>query len=431
MTLDDRFGRSLSTWLTEEAEHRVPDHLAEVLVRTAATRQRPWWSSLERLLPMTTMTTGRVLARPPVFWLALLVLATLALVGAALLVGSLRTTPTPLGPASNGRIIVVDGSSIVSYAAGGTDRVDLLQTTAGASSLSMSPDGTRVAFAAPTMPPSVHVVSVADGSEIVIDVLAADVLFEEPVGWSPDGSSVTLAGIAGDREQLFVVAVDGSSVTTPIEGSFDRDLEIKQPSFSPDGEWIVFATHSKRTGFGKLHVVRADGTDLRELPVPSVVTQDGGGPLWSPAGDAHRIAYLTFANDELVTRVFDLDTDSDHAIGPGFWPSWAPDGSRLATCCATVVDVDDAIAGRARPITVFGQFPGNCPEAAPTWTGRAICSAVVWSPDGEWLIAGDIAGRDLLLAPVDGSVPPRRIEMESVSRFEGFMLPVAWQPVWP
>ena len=54
MSTNDMFGQELSTWLQEEGEHRVPDHLREVLVRTAATRQRPWWSSPERWLPMQT-----------------------------------------------------------------------------------------------------------------------------------------------------------------------------------------------------------------------------------------------------------------------------------------------------------------------------------------------------------------------------------------
>ena len=109
MNTDERFTQTLSAWLGEEAAHRVPDHLAEVLVQTAATRQRPWWSSLERLLPMTTTTSGRVFARPPVFWFALLAMLTLAIVGATLLVGALRA-PTPLGLPSNGRIVVADGT---------------------------------------------------------------------------------------------------------------------------------------------------------------------------------------------------------------------------------------------------------------------------------------------------------------------------------
>ena len=63
MTTRDTFGRDLSLWLREEGEHRVPDHLAEVLVRSAATRQRPWWSSLERWLPMDLTARASTHAR--------------------------------------------------------------------------------------------------------------------------------------------------------------------------------------------------------------------------------------------------------------------------------------------------------------------------------------------------------------------------------
>ena len=67
MTTNDVFGRNLSTWLHEDAEHHVPDHLAEVLQRTAVTRQRPAWSSLERWLPMDTTLRPRLVtaARAP------------------------------------------------------------------------------------------------------------------------------------------------------------------------------------------------------------------------------------------------------------------------------------------------------------------------------------------------------------------------------
>jgi hypothetical protein len=428
---DERFAQTLSEWLGEEAAHRVPNHLAEVLVQTAATRQRPWWSSLERLIPMTTLTSGRVLARPPAFWFALITLLTVAAVGAALLIGALVEKPAPLGPPSNGRIIVADGTTLVSYAADGTDRRELLQTVAGAASLSISPDGTRVAYTRPTMPPSVEVVSVADGSSTQIKVLGADALAEEPVGWSPDGKSLVFAGVKGAKEQLFVAAADGSSVSTPVDGQLKPGQGVFQPTYSPDGEWIAFAAPDPTTGSGSLRVVHPDGTGLRDIATTwPVEAGDGGGPVWSPAVGAHRIAYLTMA-DGLVTRVFDLDTDTDQVIGHGFWPSWSPDGARLATCCATVVDIDDALAGHPSTETVFGQFPGDCPESAAAWTGRSICSAVVWSPDGEWLIAADIAGNDLLVARADGTSEPRRIDLSSVNGLSGFRLPVTWQPVWP
>ena len=64
MTTNDAFERNLSIWLHEDAEHHVPDHLEEVLQRTAAARQRPAWSSLERWLPVDTTFRRSVFARP-------------------------------------------------------------------------------------------------------------------------------------------------------------------------------------------------------------------------------------------------------------------------------------------------------------------------------------------------------------------------------
>ena len=54
-----------------------------------------------------------------------------------------------------------------------------------------------------------------------------------------------------------------------------------------------------------------------------------------------------------------------------------------------------------------------------------------WSPDSQWLIGADIAGKDLLIARADGTGEPRRIPLSSGNSVSGPRLPVAWQPVWP
>jgi Tol biopolymer transport system component len=437
MTLDDRFSRTLSTWLAEEAEHRVPDHLAEVLVRTSATQQRPWWSSLERLLPMTATVHVGVSNRRPALLFAALVALLLGAVGLALVAGSFRQAPPLPGLASNGRIVVVDGSSIRTYAPDGTDP-RTLATIGGVGTLpAISPDGTRIAVSKNTMPPTIHLVRLDDGSATVLTVPEADVIGDDRLSWSPDGRSLTFAGLAGDREEVFVAAVDGSSVTVPTEGLLEPGMGVWQPAFSPDGAWIAFVAVDARTSYNTLRVIRPDGADARVLAdsatrtLPSVDAGDGGGPVWAPDPAVHRIAYLTFGGGGLETHVFDLDTETDHRVGPGFWPSWSPDGSRLATCCASVVETDDVLAGDPEPTTVFAQpGDGNCDDY-PDWSGSAICSSVVWSPDGRWLLAGDIAQRDLLLAPADGSSPPVRIELANGHSVAGVQVPAAWQPVWP
>ena len=431
MNTDERFAQTLSEWLGDEAAHRVPDHLAEVLVQTAATRQRPWWSSLERLLPMTTTTGGRVLARPPMFWFAVLAMLALAVVGAALIAGGLLATPTPVGLPSNGRIVVADGTTLVSFAADGTDRQELFRTTSGASGLSVSPDGTKVAFAAPFLSPSIHVVTISDGSSVEIKVPAADALAEEPLGWSPDSRYITFSGLEGNHEQLYVAAADGSSVRAPIEGRLKPGEGVYQPAFSPDGEWIAFASSSNGSELASLYVVHPDGTGLRALETAPASIGDAGGPLWAPSPDLHRIAYITSHEGPLFVRVFDLDTGTDTEIGGGFWPSWSQDGSQLATCCTSVVNVDDAIRGQATPRTVFAQFAGGCGDDPATWAGRSVCSTVVWSPDSQWLVGADIDGKDLLIARSDGTGETRRIALTSGNTISGPRLPFAWQPIWP
>ena len=431
MTTDDRFGTSLSSWLREDAAHRVPDHLAETLVQTAATRQRPWWSSLEGLFPMMTTARTGAPTRGPLLAFAILSLLLLAIVGATLLAGVFQPPTVPIGPASNGRIVVADGSGLYTYAADGTDRRELASLAAGTSAYALSPDGTHLAMKVEASPPRIRLVAIADGSATEFEVAGADAVPDYPLSWSPDNRQLTFAGLRGEREQLFVLDTARGTTAMPVRAALDAldaSVAVVNPAYSPDGQWIAFAARNTVTSYGRLYVVRPDGTGMRELDVPSVA--EGGGPVWSPERGTRRIAYETFSGGALQSRMFDLDTDVDRPVSPGFWPSWSPDGSRIALCCAHVVETSDVLNGRPKPTTIFEQGLGYCPDEVAR-TGRAACSAVVWSPDGQWVIAADVAQRDLLLAPADDSAAPRRLVLTSGREIGGEFLPVAWQPVWP
>ncbi|HKF84547.1 MAG TPA: hypothetical protein VKB30_02110, partial [Candidatus Limnocylindrales bacterium] len=253
MTTDDRFGSTLSNWLREDAAHRVPNHLAETLVQTAATRQRRWWSSLERLLPMSSTTMGgRVAAPNPVLLLAAVGLLLAAIVGLALVAG--RPAPSiPAGPASNGRIVALDGTSLVTFAPDGTDRQVLLALPSpDIRSLAMSPDGTRVAYPVASAN-NVQVVRLADGALSTIGVEGADAIGEEYIGWSPDGRDLTFAVRTATGDELVIASADGSSVRSLGDSLGNRFASIWQPAYSPDGQWIAFA--GSRSGATRLVVV--------------------------------------------------------------------------------------------------------------------------------------------------------------------------------
>ena len=84
MTSDDRFGGTVSVWLQQRAGTGAPDYLDDILGRTARTRQRPGWTSIERWPPMDISANRAALPSGfPVRSMALLAIIGLLLVAIA------------------------------------------------------------------------------------------------------------------------------------------------------------------------------------------------------------------------------------------------------------------------------------------------------------------------------------------------------------
>ena len=113
MTPVDRFDRELPEALLDVAGSPATDYLTDILGRTARTRQRPAWASLERWLPMDLATPRAATARVP--WRTIGVLALVAILLAALVAvyaGTQRRVPAPFGPAANGLITFAQDGDI-------------------------------------------------------------------------------------------------------------------------------------------------------------------------------------------------------------------------------------------------------------------------------------------------------------------------------
>ena len=145
MTLNDGFDRTVSDWLDEQAGRGSPGYLDEVLARTTRTRQRPWWSSPERWLPV--QSTARFAQVPRMAWL-LVVLGLVVALGTAILVaGSPRRPPSPFGPGAQANVLyaAADGDIYAIDTATNVAR-PLVTGPATDSDPLISPDGTRFAF---------------------------------------------------------------------------------------------------------------------------------------------------------------------------------------------------------------------------------------------------------------------------------------------
>ena len=108
--------------------------------------------------------------------------------------------------------------------------------------------------------------------------------------------------------------------------------KIFLPVWAPDGKNIAFLMEDPSTKKVQLHIVGADGKNLRALPNPSSETPLD--PTWSP--DSQQIAYGQPPgyppSPNPTISVIDLRQNSNRVLNgsKGFWsPRWSPDGKKL------------------------------------------------------------------------------------------------------
>ncbi len=145
-------------------------------------------------------------------------------------------------------------------------------------------------------------------------------LGEEPC-FSPDNRHVAFVSI---DETLWMADADGKNKTriVQVDGQY-----CHQPAWSPDGQWIAFATD--RDGDVELYKVRWDGTDLTRLTDSTGFdcrprwSRDGAWLLFTSNRDGNHNLYLTRPDGTEVRRLTEHSAIDDHG-------AWSPDGKSIA-----------------------------------------------------------------------------------------------------
>ncbi|MBN1428268.1 MAG: PD40 domain-containing protein [Anaerolineae bacterium] len=128
-----------------------------------------------------------------------------------------------------------------------------------------SPDGQRISFTSTRHSAGDLMVMNADGSNL--RQVTHGISVEGRNDWSSDNRYLTFyAGPAGDKD-IYLVDVDCMSIDGGCGPDQIRKLthggNNKGPGFSPDGQWITFA--SQYDGDNEIFIVRIDGTELYQL----------------------------------------------------------------------------------------------------------------------------------------------------------------------
>ncbi|GAI81707.1 unnamed protein product, partial [marine sediment metagenome] len=140
----------------------------------------------------------------------------------------------------------------------------------------------------------------------------------DPV-WSPDGRYILYASHPGQTTNLYLTDPDGEHVTRLT--AFTGDVQLQDPQWSPDGAQIVFAVQEE-DGDVDIAVVGVDGEGYRKLTRDP---EEDLSPLWSAVEAVDRVTEVltsrrTYRNVadplEITVGLWDPDPGKGLAIEP-------------------------------------------------------------------------------------------------------------------
>jgi Tol biopolymer transport system component len=204
--------------------------------------------------------------------------------------------------------------------------------------------------------------------------------------WSPEGDRIVYESNESGSFQIWVMDADGGDQTQLTD---DPEYEAFQPSFSPDGQSIVFSRCGEPLGliiFCDIAVMDADGDNLH------TILSDGHWanvrPGYSP--DGKQIAFSTDRGGlQSALWVMDADGSDPERLTPprlrAMWPDWAPDGEHIVLgdhCCV-------------RHSNLWTVEPdGTDLEQITHVPKQADINFPTYSPNGKRIVAFDPAGCD-------------------------------------
>jgi Tol biopolymer transport system component len=379
--MNESMDRVLADWLREGPETGPREGLERALAATRRVGQKPGWALPERWIPMQ-LTMARTPSLRPILAIVLVALLTLALVAAALFIGSQRRAlPPPFGPARNGAIVYAEaGDLFIADQLTGEAR-PLLTGPETEGWPAFSNQGDRIAF-----------VRVNDGDFRLMSMLpdgsSVESLGELPgefngYTWSPTGDALLVnfsePGIDGFR--FAVVNADGS-------GTHELDLGRSSDygSWRPNSQQIVFRGQLE-DGTAGAFIADGDGTNARQLPIDGVEIVDFENLGWSPNGE--HLAYMSAGVDGVTgwqINIADID-DAGNLTGVRHLkldpessdernPAWSPDSTKVSF----LLEKD------FRRQVGFANADGSGVRMVGPETSAGNILGHTWSPDGKTLL---------------------------------------------
>jgi len=392
MSPTDRPTRSLPDLMAELAPPRVPDYFDDMLKATARTRQRPAWTSLERLLPMQVSARLAPLGLPS--WRPLVLLVALAGLILALattfLVGARPALPPEFGPAKNGLVIYGNTTGDIMSVDPATGKTAVV--IAGATQdfgPGLSPDGRTFLFVRTVDGADMLYTANVDGSGIKPFASGAEASWNE---WSPDSQQLVYIAEGGGTPYIRNVAT-GEVTAVPVTAPVERAWWLSSKKLL-----VVAAEEGLAYQYSTINV---DGTEQTPLKTPDAccgeaVLKDRGLLAWTSwnatTGMTGRTHVLNIAGGQDTLLASTNDTESNFLD-----PVFSPDGKWLA--------VKHAGGGTdgVRLALIAADGSGAPIDLEPWFNEMSTQIEAGFSPDGTKLLVSYGDGSTWLYSVPDGN----------------------------
>ena len=190
-----------------------------------------------------------------------------------------------------------------------------------------------------------------------------------------DSSIVVMKKDGSDRHVVFK-APDCADKTNGACNAMGAMMAFG-PSWSPDGQWIVFGfggyLKDRNTAIAKIMMIRRDGTDLTEL---TSGTPNAGFPAFSP--DGKEVVYRSWGQNEDGLRIMNLETRQVRVLTDQLdnLPDWSVNNSIVFTRKSADNNFDIyTIKPDGTDQKRLTTYPASDAHAVWSWDGKQI----MWS----------------------------------------------------
>jgi len=281
----------------------------------------------------------------------------------------------------------------------------------------VSRDGKLIAF---DLLGDIYTMPIAGGTPKRI---AEGLAYDHQPRFSPDGKRIAFTSDRGGGDNIWVMNLDGSDKRQVTKEDFRL---LNQPSWSPDGRFIVAKKHfttGRSLGTGEVwiyHVSGGGGVPLVKR-ASEVLQKELGEPIY--AADGKSIFYVRnvtsgpifeYAQDS-NTDLFDIErydletgevTTVVSGVGGSVRPTPSPDGKKIAFVrrerAKSKLYVKDLTSGEERKV-----YDALDQDVQETWAVTGVYPNMAWTPDGASVVfwAGGKIRRVAVADGTNGVIP--------------------------